>query len=183
MALTAKQSAFVTEYLRDFNASGAARRAGYSKNSAGAIGHENLKKPEIQKALSKIQKERRQEAIMEFDEACLILTEKARASFADYMTNGGRLDIEQLREVHPRAVHSIDQEVRVGDEDEDDVTITKVRLSDGIRAVEALAKLKGWNAPDKHEVKHEVIGIKDPEGWGEGEYEDPPELDEPDGDG
>lgn len=46
--LTPKQAAFVREYLVDFNGTQAAIRAGYSKNSAGAIAVENLTKPIIQ---------------------------------------------------------------------------------------------------------------------------------------
>lgn len=45
--LTAKQEAFCQEYLLDLNATQAAIRAGYSENTAGAIGAENLTKPEI----------------------------------------------------------------------------------------------------------------------------------------
>lgn len=45
--LTAKQRAFVLEYVKDWNATQAAIRAGYSEETAGSIGHENLKKPEI----------------------------------------------------------------------------------------------------------------------------------------
>ena len=52
MPLTPKQSRFVEEYLVDMNATQAAIRAGYSKKTAGQTGNENLKKPEIQKALS-----------------------------------------------------------------------------------------------------------------------------------
>ncbi|WP_421526760.1 terminase small subunit [Pseudomonas brenneri] len=51
MALTAKQQAFVLEYLVDLNASQAAIRAGYSKKTAGQIGDENLKKPQIAQAI------------------------------------------------------------------------------------------------------------------------------------
>lgn len=51
MALTAKQKMFVQEYLVDLNATQAALRAGYSKKTAFSIGNENLKKPEIQKAI------------------------------------------------------------------------------------------------------------------------------------
>lgn len=51
MALTAKQAAFVQEYLVDFNATQAAIRAGYSEKTAGKIGFENLQKPEIQAAI------------------------------------------------------------------------------------------------------------------------------------
>jgi phage terminase small subunit len=46
-SLTPKQRRFVSEYLRDLNATAAAKRAGYSKKTAYAIGHENLRKPEI----------------------------------------------------------------------------------------------------------------------------------------
>ena len=52
-ALTAKQARFVDEYLIDLNASQAAIRAGYSTKTAGSIGEENLKKPEIQAEISK----------------------------------------------------------------------------------------------------------------------------------
>ena len=51
MALTAKQAAFVQEYLVDLNATQAAIRAGYSKKTAEKIGYENLRKPEIQAAI------------------------------------------------------------------------------------------------------------------------------------
>lgn len=51
MALTPKQEAFVREYLIDLNATQAAIRAGYSKRTAHATGHENLRKPEIATAI------------------------------------------------------------------------------------------------------------------------------------
>lgn len=51
-SFTEKQAAFVREYLIDLNATQAAIRAGYSKDTAGAIGHENLKKPEIASAIA-----------------------------------------------------------------------------------------------------------------------------------
>lgn len=57
MALTAKQQAFVREYLIDLNATQAAIRAGYSKKTAGNIGSENLEKPEIRAAIAEKQAE------------------------------------------------------------------------------------------------------------------------------
>jgi phage terminase small subunit len=51
MALRPKQQRFVEEYLIDLNATQAAIRAGYSPRTAGSIGDENLKKPEIAKAI------------------------------------------------------------------------------------------------------------------------------------
>jgi len=48
-----KQRLFCIEYLKDFNATQAAIRAGYSKKTACAIGIENLGKPIIQEEISK----------------------------------------------------------------------------------------------------------------------------------
>ena len=47
MALNQKQKAFISAYLDCWNASEAARLAGYSEKTAGSIGSELLKKPEI----------------------------------------------------------------------------------------------------------------------------------------
>jgi phage terminase small subunit len=56
--LTNKQSRFVELYLVDLNATQAAIRAGYSKNSARQIGDENLSKPAIAAAVAKAKQER-----------------------------------------------------------------------------------------------------------------------------
>lgn len=47
MKLTPKQKAFADYYIELGNAAEAARKAGYSKNSAYSIGEENLRKPLI----------------------------------------------------------------------------------------------------------------------------------------
>jgi phage terminase small subunit len=64
--LTPKERLFVAEYLKDFNATQAAIRAGYSKKTARSIGYENLTKPHIQKALSQARNsiEKREEAAL-----------------------------------------------------------------------------------------------------------------------
>jgi len=49
--LTDKQRRFIEEYLVDCNATQASIRAGYSQATAGAIGFENLRKPEIREAI------------------------------------------------------------------------------------------------------------------------------------
>lgn len=49
--LNAKQRLFVKEYLIDKNATRAAKAAGYSKKTAYAMGAENLKKPQIKRAI------------------------------------------------------------------------------------------------------------------------------------
>jgi phage terminase small subunit len=55
--LTPKQAAFVREYLLSLNATQAAIKAGYSEKTAEVIGHENLRKPQIQAAVAKAQGE------------------------------------------------------------------------------------------------------------------------------
>ena len=56
--MTPKQKTFVEEYLIDLNATQAAIRAGYSEATAYSIGQENLKKPEIAKAIQAAMDER-----------------------------------------------------------------------------------------------------------------------------
>ena len=56
--LTSKQATFINEYLVDLNATQAAIRAGYSKRTAGQIGDENLRKPQIAKAIQESMSQR-----------------------------------------------------------------------------------------------------------------------------
>lgn len=67
--LTEKQRRFVEEYLVDLNATQAAIRAGYSQDTAGSIGHENLKKPEIQLALQQARLEQQKRTAITADGA------------------------------------------------------------------------------------------------------------------
>lgn len=52
--MTDKQWMFCLEYVKDFNATRAAKAAGYSENTAQVIGSENLSKPLIKQALNQI---------------------------------------------------------------------------------------------------------------------------------
>lgn len=56
--LTPKQDIFCREYLVDLNATQAAIRAGYSKETAQQMGSENLSKPVIQRRISSYMRER-----------------------------------------------------------------------------------------------------------------------------
>ena len=85
MALTAKQQVFIAEYLKTWNASEAARRAGYSPKTAGAIGAENLTKPEISAEIERFKAER----IMAPEEVQIALTEQARSDIGDFLTQTG----------------------------------------------------------------------------------------------
>ncbi len=56
--LSPKQQRFVEEYLIDLNATQAAIRAGYSRNTARSIASELLTKPDIQEAIAEAKRER-----------------------------------------------------------------------------------------------------------------------------
>lgn len=51
--LTVKQQRFIEEYLKVFNGSKAARRAGYSVKCAHQQAYENLRKPKIKKIIDR----------------------------------------------------------------------------------------------------------------------------------
>jgi phage terminase small subunit len=81
--LTDKQKLFVAEYLVDLNASRAAERAGYSKESAGEIGYQLLQKTSISKAISKAFKRREKRTQVSQDK---VVRELARIAFASIGT-------------------------------------------------------------------------------------------------
>ena len=76
--LTEKQKAFADEYIISLNATEAAIKAGYSENTAGAIGHENLKKPKIVNYIQQRLKEKEEERIATQDEVLSYLTSVMR---------------------------------------------------------------------------------------------------------
>lgn len=78
--LTAKQAAFVREYLIDLNATQAAIRAGYSERTARQTGAENLSKPYIAAAIQEGQDARAERAEIDADR---VLSELARIAFVD----------------------------------------------------------------------------------------------------
>ncbi len=84
MALTNKRRVFIEEYLKCWNASEAARRAGYKK--PGQQGHSLLKIVEIQEVIQT----RINEIVMETDEIQKRYSDIARGDISDFM------DIERM---------------------------------------------------------------------------------------
>ncbi|BFH71224.1 terminase small subunit [Paenibacillus dendritiformis] len=85
MALTAKQKAFVQEYLIDLNATQAAIRAGYSAKTARKIGQENLTKPDIQKAIQEAMDARAKRTEITADRVLQELAKIGFANITDYL--------------------------------------------------------------------------------------------------
>lgn len=81
MAFTKRQRVFIEEYLQTWNATDAARKAGYSPRTAYSIGQENLKKPEIAAEIER----RIDEKSMCANEVLVRLADHARGTMADFL--------------------------------------------------------------------------------------------------
>lgn len=108
MALNDKQSKFVKEYLVDLNSTQAAIRAGYSTRTAGSIGFELLKKPEI---ATEIRRELELRSIRTEITQDRVLLEIARLAFNDprkaFDENGALKPIQEWPDEVAAAVSSI----------------------------------------------------------------------------
>jgi phage terminase small subunit len=144
--LSPKQARFVTEYLIDLNATQAAERAGYSKKTAGAIGAENLKKPQIAEALADRQTKRFQKREITAD---WILDEIYKVAAFDvrrlYGPDGELLDIPKLDDDTAASVAGVEvNELFEGDGDQKHAygLNKKIKLADKLRALEMLGRHK-----------------------------------------
>lgn len=82
MAFTNKQRVFIEEYLKCWNATVAALKAGYSEKTARSMGAENLTKPDIKAEIDA----RIAEKAMSADEVLIRLGEQARGDIGEFLT-------------------------------------------------------------------------------------------------
>jgi phage terminase small subunit len=109
--LSAKQLRFVEEYLRDFNATAAAKRAGYSEKTAAVIGHENLRKPNISKHIS----EKVALLAMNSEEAIIRISDFARSSLNEYFTFRQLPYTPKVEKQLAELIHELRQEIEFED--------------------------------------------------------------------
>lgn len=139
--LNPKQRLFATEYIVDLNATKAAKRAGYSEDSAGQIGHELLKKHEVQKLIQEAMAERSKRTEITAD---MVLAELGRVAFSN-MAHYARwnshmvdlVDSEELSEDATRCVSEITQTVTA------EGGTVKFKLHDKVGALEKIARHLG----------------------------------------
>ncbi len=126
--LTAKQVRFCEEYLIDLNATQAAIRAGYSVESAGSIGSENLSKPEIRARVETAMAERSKRTGITSDRVLLELGKVAfvnptdlidpdSGSIKDTATDEDRAAIAAIRvkQIPTESGMGVEREVRMAD--------------------------------------------------------------------
>lgn len=163
--LTAKQARFIEEYLVDFNATQAAIRAGYSEETAGVIGYENLKKPYIQAEIRKRQADTAA-ALSITREA--VLRELKRIAFSDMRRfaefKDGTLkitDSEDLTEDESPAISelSMSESESTTDTGSSSSRTRKVKLHDKVKALENLSKHLGLLDPDPTKTPPVTINL------------------------
>jgi len=91
--LTDKQKFFCKEYIKDFNATRAAKASGYSEKTAGRIGGDNVQKVEIQKEIKRLMSKRIERTEISADR---VVQELAKIGFSDEFNIEGfeRLDMK-----------------------------------------------------------------------------------------
>jgi len=120
--------------LKSFNATQAAKDAGYSEKTAYSIGHEILNIPEIADEI----KRRFNEVVMSADEALKLLSDQARGTLDDCMDIGdnGKVTLNFAKAKEKGKLHLIKSIMPTANG-------LKVELYSSQRALELIAKAQG----------------------------------------
>lgn len=136
--MTKRQQRFCEEYLLDLNATQAAIRAGYSPETAGAIGAENLKKPQIQNDIARRMADRSRRTGVNADRVVLELARIAFANAGDLIDAGDAT----LKDDASRDDLAAIQSIKV--KDMGDMGIEReIRMADKLKALELLGRHLG----------------------------------------
>lgn len=139
--MTEKQKRFCEEYLIDLNATQAAIRAGYSVDSAGAIGAENLKKPQIHARIGKAMAERSKRTGINADVVVRELARVGRLNIGEVVNLGDATVKDDAVEDDLAAISSVKVKTTVS---ENGTTVEReVKFHDKNKALELLMKHLG----------------------------------------
>ena len=146
--MTKKQQLFCEEYLIDLNATQAAIRAGYKPESAGSVGSENLKKPEIRARIDKAMAERSKRTGVNADRVVRELARVAFVNASDVIDMNKATVLNDASRDDMAAIASVKVKVIPG-EDGDGVE-REIRLADKLKALELCGKHLGMfkDSPD-----------------------------------
>ena len=155
-ALTAKQEAFVQQYLLDLNATQAAIRAGYSAKTAESQGSTLLRNPKVALAVQEARQRTSERLELTRDD---VIRQYQRIGFSDprkiFDAYGQIKAITDLDDDTAAAIQGIDVEMKPSlSEDGEPISIPvlKVKMADRKSALDSIMKAQGWNVADKVEV-------------------------------
>lgn len=166
--LTEKQKIFCREYIYDWNATRAAKVAGYSEDTAYAIGAENLRKPQIQAHITEIQKDLEKVAgisrLRIVQEHLNIVNTSIAHLHNTWIT---RKEFENLTDGQKSAIAELSYQTRTEkdyssnpDGDVVQVDYVKIKLYDRQKSMDSLSKMLGYNEAEKIEHLGEVKGFQ-----------------------
>lgn len=152
-----RQEIFCREYIIDFNGTQSAIRAGYSKNTAAIITHENLRKPNIRVRVADLMEERTDRLMIDADRVLWELHEILQLSIKDILTDDGALlPVNEWPDSWARYVCGFDvSEIFEGrgDERQQIGFLKKIKWPDKLKVLEQIGKHVDVHAfQDKREI-------------------------------
>lgn len=164
--LTDKQRLFCIFYMQNFNATQAAIKAGYSKETASIIGFENLRKPNIKNYLNELKGLYAQKDYLETKR---ILEKHKQIAFSD-IKDFVEFKNEKYQIVDEKGEHDYYKfNFKVKDDDEIDGTLIKkigigkygpmIELEDKSKSLEFLTKFYGLNTNENEEDKNKRTSL------------------------
>ena len=154
--MTNREKIFISEYLKCWNGAEAARRAGYSVNSARQAAQKLLTKDYIQDTITAELKARQMGA----DEALNLLADQARGDIADVMDISGvgfMLDMAKAKEKGlTKLIKKVKQrtttyQAKKESEEDREVNELEIELYDAQAAIDKILHIHG-KFVDKHEI-------------------------------
>lgn len=158
MKLNEKHKLFCREYLKDHNATQAAIRAGYSAKTAEAQSSRLLRNVNIKTFINAVQEKDANKLDISRER---VLKELAAIAFSDirkyYDENGELVNVKELEEDAAAGLAGVEVDElfetgRNGAKKQIGVT-KKIKRWDKVKAIEAINKMLGYNAPEKHDVR------------------------------
>ena len=168
--LNDKQEKFCYEYCIDFNATQAAIRAGYSENTARSIASALLTKINIKARIKHLQDNLAETAGLS---RLRVLNEHMKIAFSSiadlHNTWISRKDFEDLTAEQKAIIAEIDTKVRTEYEYDPEtekrepihVEYVRIKLFDKQKALDAISKMLGFDAPTKIETTVNIPQLPD----------------------
>lgn len=149
--LTAKQKAFCKEYIFDWNATRAAKAAGYSKHTAKQIATENLSKPYLQEYISELQKDIGK--VLGITKLMVVEEHRKMAFSSIAHMHNTWVDLKEFEELTDNQKSSIAEiSTRIVTIKQVKTEQVKIKLHDKNKNLESLARLLGFNEPEKADI-------------------------------
>lgn len=163
--LTEKQKIFCREYIYDWNATRAAKVAGYSEETARQIASENLSKPDIQAYITEIQKDLEKVAgisrLRIVNEHLNIINTSIAHLHNTWIE---RKEFDKLTDAQKSSIAELSYQTRTEkdfstnpDGDLVQIDYVKIKLYDRQKSMDSLSKMLGYNEPDKVEHQGEIF--------------------------